>query len=90
MRPSALVTLLDEVFRVGVLTQIGGDCDNLAVGGARNFAGGGFQRLFAPRAHRDVDAFFRQSQRYALADAFTAAGHQCRLALKLEVHAFSP
>ena len=84
------MTLLDEVLGVGVLAQIGGDGDDLAVGRPRDLGGGGFQHVLAPRADRDIDALLRQSERDALADALAAAGDERGLALKLKVHFLSP
>ena len=81
-----LVTLLDEILGVGVLAQVGGNGNDLAIGNARDVLGGGLERLLATCADGDVDAFLRQRQRDALADAFAAARHQSRLALQFEVH----
>ena len=81
-----LVGLLDEVLGVVVLAQIGGDRHDLAAGRLGDLLRGGFERLLAPRADRDVDAFLGERERDALADAFAAAGDQRGLALELEVH----
>src|SRR5262245_9951550 len=85
-----LMALLDEVFRVLVLTQVGGDRDNFATGRLGDFAGSRVQRLLAPCANSDIDAFLRQSQRNPLPDAFAAASDQRGLALELEVHRSLP
>src|SRR4029078_3407710 len=85
-----LVALLDEIPSVLVLSQVGGDGNNLAPGCLGDFAGRGFKRLLAPRANRDVDAFFRQGQRDPLTDAFAAASDQRSLAFELEVHRSLP
>ena len=77
-----LVTLLDEGPGVGILSQVGGDRHDLAAGGLRYLLGGGFQRLLAARADGDVDPFLGQCQSDALADAFAAARHERRLAVK--------
>ena len=85
-RPSALWPCSMNALRIGILAQVGGDGDDLAAGRLRNLLGGGFERLLAARADGDVNAFLRQRQCNALADALAAAGHQRRLALKFQVH----
>ena len=81
-----LVALLDEALGVGVLGEIGDDRDDLAVGRLGDLGRRLLERLLAARADRDIDAFLRQHERDALADALAAAGHQRGLALKLKVH----
>ena len=49
-----------------------------------------FERLLAAGADRDVDAFLRQCERDAFADALAAAGHQRGLAFELEGPSRSP
>src|SRR5947209_2107133 len=85
-----LGALLDEAPGVGVLPQIGRNSHDLAAGFLRNFCRRGLERLLAPRADRDVDAFLRQHPCDALADAFATAGDERGLALELEVHRDTP
>ena len=85
-RPSALCGLFDEVLGVAVFAQVAGDRNDLAAGFLGDFLGRGFERLHAPRADRDVDAFLGERERDALADAFTAAGDQRGFAFELEIH----
>ncbi len=90
MRPSAAWACFDEILGVGRLGQIGGNGDDLAAGGFGDFGGGLFQRSFAPRADRDVDAFAGERPRDRLADAFAAAGDQRRLSGHSQSIAASP
>src|SRR5215475_12757414 len=82
-----LVGLLDEVLGVLVLAQVGGDRHDLAAGRLGDLLRDGIERFLAARADRDIDAFFCERQRDALADAFAAAGHQRGLSFELEIHA---
>src|SRR5262249_60027568 len=66
--------------------EIGRDGHQAAVSFARDLGRRLLERLFAPRADRDVDAFPRKRAGNAFADADAAAGHQCGLAVELKVH----
>ena len=84
-----LVTLLDEgSWRRRPCARSAGIGTILRPVARGDLLGGGFQRLLAARADGDIDAFLGQRYRDAFADAFAAAGHQRRLAVKLEIHCF--
>src|SRR5499426_1516977 len=81
-----LVGLRDEILGVGVFAEIGRDRHDPAVGFPRDLGRRLFERLLAPRADGDIDAFSRQGAGDAFADARAAAGDQRRLALEFKVH----
>src|SRR5438105_569403 len=87
--PEMLVRALDEVARIGFLGEVRRDREHLAAALLANLFRRRVERLLAPRAHRDVAAFARQSARDALADSFAAAGDERDLALELQVHSSS-
>src|SRR5262249_39590667 len=80
------VTLRDEIPGVRILAEVGGNGDDLAAGCLRDLGGGRLERLLAPGADRDVDAFLRQRPRKCPSPAPAAAGHQRGLAFELQVH----
>src|SRR5262245_30460361 len=55
-----LVTLLDEIFRIGVLGEVGRNGNDLAPGLLGDLGGGGFEYVLASRADCDVNAFARE------------------------------
>src|SRR5262249_51491149 len=81
-----LVGLGDEILGIGVFAEIGGDRHDPAVGFPRDLGRCLLERLLAPRADGNIDAFLRQRAGDAFADTGAAARDQRGLAVKLEVH----
>ncbi len=84
------MALLDEIARLGVVGEVGGDGDDLAAGCLGDFGCRGFESVLTARADRDIDAFLRKQERDALADAFAAAGDEGGLVRKFQVHVQFP
>src|SRR5262245_58741031 len=80
------VGLRHEILGIGVFAEIGGDRQDPAVGLPRDLGRRLLERLLAPRADGNVDAFLRQRAGDAFADARAAARDQRSLAVKLKVH----
>src|SRR4029079_19696651 len=70
--PERLVNLLNGDTGVLIFAEIGCNGDDLASRLLGDFTRRRVERLLAPRADRNIDAFFRQSQRDPLAYAFPA------------------
>jgi len=79
----------DKILGIDRFGQVSRDRDNLLAGFLGDLCSGRLQRLFAPRADRDIDAFAREAECDRLANALASARDEGGLSF-CKFMAFSP